>query len=239
MLVVEILSATALLWTSPRPHSPSAATQPQECVSRRALLLGGLGAGLGSAWRWPAAAGDVSSMILQYDATGKLVSAYDEETAFRDLRGGSASVRILANWEQGNDGSLLDPVQGPAASSLRFSARETQLKAISDLGRAEQALPAPSGHLRRAPSRQLMPSHATSALLPALVPPSPPPTLRPLPRSPGESPGNVGLSHTMHTACGFALWVARAQCGRGSLEVGQLSTAQLASILSALSAFSW
>jgi len=140
LLSIALPAVAALLTGSPPPRWPrhAASCQPNGLLCRRAVLLGGLSVGLGRARRVSAADGSIESMVLQYDSTGKLVSSYEDETAFRDIRSGSASVRILANWREGNDGSLTDPVQGSAASALRFSASQTAFKKISDLGRAEQ-----------------------------------------------------------------------------------------------------
>jgi len=76
--------------------------------------------------------------LPQFDAEGKLISEYEEETAFRTIRSGAASVKILSSWTQQSDSSLVDPVQGSAATLLRFSKSETTFKKTRDLGRAEE-----------------------------------------------------------------------------------------------------
>jgi hypothetical protein len=97
--------------------------------------------------------GDVSSGILsggsgglvdsvslpQFGEDGSLLDgAAQQDAAFVRLSEAKASVQRPASWVATPDGGLSDPVIGSVASSLRFSARPTQLRSIADAGRPEE-----------------------------------------------------------------------------------------------------
>eukprot|EP00308_Calcidiscus_leptoporus_P009979 CAMPEP_0119357086 /NCGR_PEP_ID=MMETSP1334-20130426/5544_1 /TAXON_ID=127549 /ORGANISM="Calcidiscus leptoporus, Strain RCC1130" /LENGTH=255 /DNA_ID=CAMNT_0007371261 /DNA_START=6 /DNA_END=773 /DNA_ORIENTATION=+ len=124
----------------PLQHSIVIPASPRRTLLRHALALGVPLAATATLPRPSCAAQPTrnAAELPQFDAEGKLLTAYDEETDFQVIRSGAASVRILSGWTQGADSSLADPVMGAAASRLAFSKTPTSLANISELGRAEQ-----------------------------------------------------------------------------------------------------
>ena len=104
-------------------------------------LAAAAAAGTGLLRVGPTWAEDPADNLPQYDEDGKMISAagYSEETLFRTLEGGTGgSVQILGSWSQKPDGSWFDPVLGSSASSVRMSAKATELKETTMLGRPEK-----------------------------------------------------------------------------------------------------
>jgi len=78
--------------------------------------------------------------LPQYDDEGRVVNANGiaEQTQFRELRRGKASVQVLNTWVQSAEGVWSDPVTGSTASAVKLSVLDSPAKSIADLGRPEQ-----------------------------------------------------------------------------------------------------
>lgn len=89
----------------------------------------------------PAVADMVSETpaLPEYDEAGQLVkkNGYSEETGFRTVKKGAASVRVLAPWADRSDGGFDDPVLGRAAQLFEMSAMPTEKATIADYGKPE------------------------------------------------------------------------------------------------------
>mmetsp|Transcript_41977 Transcript_41977/g.132623 ORF Transcript_41977/g.132623 Transcript_41977/m.132623 type:complete len:250 (+) Transcript_41977:52-801(+) len=80
------------------------------------------------------------ALLPQFDSSGALIvgNGYSEETAYRTVRSGPASVEVLKGWVSTDAGGLRDPVTGSAASLVRMSALPTGASSIAELGKPEQ-----------------------------------------------------------------------------------------------------
>jgi len=80
------------------------------------------------------------ALLPQFDSSGALIvgNGYSEETAYRTVRSGPASVEVLKGWVSTDAGGLRDPVTGSAASLVRMSALPTGASSIIELGKPEQ-----------------------------------------------------------------------------------------------------
>ena len=78
--------------------------------------------------------------LPEYDEEGRPINlkGYSEETLFREVRTGPASVRVLAAWKQADDGVWIDPTLGSATNRIEMRAMETQRSSTADLGRPEK-----------------------------------------------------------------------------------------------------
>jgi hypothetical protein len=100
-------------------------------ITRAQLISSTVAAAPLAAWAVP---------LPVYDDDGQLLQAngYSEETAFRTLRSGVASMRVLDAWKARQGGGFDDPVLGSAAESVRMSVTATSAASTADLGRPER-----------------------------------------------------------------------------------------------------
>lgn len=79
--------------------------------------------------------------LPEYDEDGKLIvkNGYKEETGFRTVKSGAASVQVLGPWKDRADGGFDDPVLGQAAERFEMSALDaTGRTTVTDLGKPER-----------------------------------------------------------------------------------------------------
>jgi hypothetical protein len=128
-VVVPVLAVTGALTT------PSLRTGVEHRPSRTSIGRRQLLAFTAAAISTPVWAVD----LPEYDEEGKLVNnkGYSEETQFRTIKQGAASIQMLAAWRARDDGSYDDPTTGSAMAGFAMKATPTLLADTAALGRPE------------------------------------------------------------------------------------------------------
>ena len=104
----------------------------------------------------------------------------------------ACSVRALSEWKYGADGGMTAPVIGQTASAVTFSASPTPLRAMSDLGKPEQARGSLAVTRSRSTSARLRARRCSSCARSRSMRTSTAPTWLP---HPGESTSRVPRCH--------------------------------------------
>ena len=102
------------------------------------------------------------ALLPQFDSSGALIvgNGYSEETAYRTVRSGPASVEVLKGWVSTDAGGLRDPVTD--ATTLNDSLDALLEQQDSDVARLQVELVAQ--HERRAEEHAVLAQYAKSEL---------------------------------------------------------------------------
>ena len=113
---------------------------PATIGRRGALRLLGAAAATGGAPLLARAdVGFGANQLPGYDEEGRLIQAngYSEETAFRKVKAGVASVDVLGAWRELPNGGWEDPTLGSATNAIEMRAKATSKESTKDLGKPE------------------------------------------------------------------------------------------------------